>query len=148
MRKPDARREIKMLTPRAQQIVSQKGESQTKHSHKPNKKIVPAAAETETKKCESQTTTCVIPTKPNKKSKRANSTGYPPCRHRSNKKENPESRTPPTSCAKTQRQLVAGELEIFARIERRIINARTQFNEGNEPFAAAKTKKAQAIPMA
>jgi hypothetical protein len=55
----------------------------------------------------------------------------PPFRHRPNKKENPESRTPTKSCAKTQRQLVAGELEIFARTERRIINARTQFNEGN-----------------
>jgi hypothetical protein len=27
------------------------------------------------------------------------------------------------------------------------MNVRTQFNENNEPFAAAKTKKAQATPM-
>jgi hypothetical protein len=60
-------------------------------------------------------------------------------------KEKSGSRTPTKSCAKNLK--ATDELEFFALAELRIINARTQFNEDNEPFAAAKKKRAQATPM-
>jgi len=131
-----ARPDIRKLKARAQQFFSKRPRSnKTKFPQAHPLIIFPAPAETETKKLGKPNKKLRNPTKPNKKIKRANSNRHCfPCHHHANKKlthKNPKA---------------TGELGIFARAKRRIINARTQFNEGNEPFATAKKKSTKNHP--
>jgi hypothetical protein len=149
-----ARREIRKFKARAQQF-SHNGRSQSNKTKFPqaHQKIVPAVAETKTKKLGKPNKKLRNPTKPTKKIKRANSNGHFLCRHRANKKWHTKAqrKTPKAELqqkAAQKKPKATGELGIFARAKRRIVNARIQFNEGHEPFATAKNKKAQkAIPM-
>ena len=100
------------------QIIAQTQHSQTKKLNARNKKGIFPVATAQTKNDAQKPKT--KPRKPNSNKKAA--------------QKNPKA---------------TDGLEIFARAQRRITNARTQFNADNEPgpFAAAKTKKAQANPM-